>query len=433
MSQPLFFPPPKRITFMSATQFTFIFIAMLILTTIAKLWLARRHLSHIVRHRSAVPESFREQIQLQNHQKAADYTLAKTRFSMLSLLFDAAVLLTLTVLGGIQYIAALCQNWFEQPLIQGVATLVAVLLLSSVLEVPFNLYRTFRIEARFGFNHMTLKLYLQDAAKGLLIGAILGLPLLTGVLWLMGRMGEYWWLYVWGVWVVFNLLILFIYPSFIAPMFNKFIPLQNEAMKARIEALLKKCGFTTSGLFVMDGSRRSAHGNAYFTGFGKTKRIVFFDTLLERLNMNEIEAVLAHELGHFKHRHVVKRMVATFAMSLGFLWLLGMLMKTTWFYQGLGVNPVAGQSQTALALLLFFMVMPVFGFFISPVMSAYSRRHEFEADAYAAKQTSASDLINALVKLYQDNAATLTPDPLFSKFYDSHPPAAIRVAHLQSL
>jgi STE24 endopeptidase len=413
---------------MSASLFTSIFIVTLALTTLAKFWLARRHLAHIAAHRNQVPDAFREQIPLASHQKAADYTSAKTRFSMLGMLFDAALLLLFTVAGGIQLIANLSQGWFSQPLMQGMATIVIVLILSSLLEAPFNLYRTFAIEARFGFNNMTFKLYLADALKGLLVGAVLGLPLLAGVLWLMGRMGEYWWLYVWGVWVVFNLLILFIYPTFIAPLFNKFNPLKDEAMKARIEALLTRCGFTTSGLFVMDGSKRSAHGNAYFTGFGKTKRIVFFDTLLAHLNISEVEAVLAHELGHFKHRHVMKRIASTFAMSLGFLWLLAILMKTSWFYQGLGVST----PSTALALLLFFMVMPVLGFLLGPVMSAYSRKHEFEADAYAVKQTSAGDLVNALVKLYQDNAATLTPDPLYSKFYDSHPPAAVRIANLQS-
>ena len=413
---------------MSASLFTSIFIATLALTTLAKFWLARRHLAHIAAHRNQVPDAFREQIPLASHQKAADYTSAKTRFSMLGMLFDAALLLLFTVAGGIQLIANLSQGWFSQPLMQGMSTIVIVLILSSLLEAPFNLYRTFAIEARFGFNNMTFRLYLADALKGLLVGAVLGLPLLAGVLWLMGRMGEYWWLYVWGVWVVFNLLILFIYPTFITPLFNKFNPLKDEAMKARIEALLTRCGFTTSGLFVMDGSKRSAHGNAYFTGFGKTKRIVFFDTLLARLNISEVEAVLAHELGHFKHRHVMKRIASTFAMSLGFLWLLAIFMKTSWFYQGLGVST----PSTALALLLFFMVMPVLGFLLGPVMSAYSRKHEFEADAYAVKQTSAGDLVNALVKLYQDNAATLTPDPLYSKFYDSHPPAAVRIANLQS-
>jgi STE24 endopeptidase len=409
-------------------QFTFIFIAAVAATTLAKLWLARRHLAHIATHRAAVPEAFHEKVRLDQHQKAADYTSAKTRFDMLGALFDAALLLAFTLGGGIQFIANLCNGRFGTPIIQGMATLVAVLVLFSLLEAPFSIYRTFVIEARFGFNKMTFKLYLLDALKGILIGAVLGLPLLFGVLWMMERMGAHWWLYVWGVWVVFNLLILFIYPSFIAPLFNKFSPMQDDVMKARIESLLKRCGFTAQGLFVMDGSKRSAHGNAYFTGFGKTKRIVFFDTLLERLSINEVEAVLAHELGHFKRRHVVKRIAATFAMSLGFLWLLGVLMQTTWFYQGLGVTT----PSTALALLLFFMVLPVFSFLLGPIMSAYSRKHEFEADAYAAQQTDAADLVNALVKLYQDNAATLTPDPLYSKFYDSHPPAMVRISHLQS-
>jgi len=413
---------------MTAIQFTFIFVIALAFTSLARLWLARRHLAHIAAHRAAVPEAFREKITLADHQKAADYTTAKTRFAMLGTLFDAALLLAFTLGGGIQFIANQCNVWFNSPLTQGIAAIVAVLLLSSLLEAPFSLYRTFVIEARFGFNKTTLGLYLIDALKSLLLGAILGLPLLFGVLWLMSAMGSYWWLYVWLAWMVFNLLILFIYPTFIAPLFNKFTPLQDEAMKARIAALLGKCGFTASGLFVMDGSKRSAHGNAYFTGFGKTKRIVFFDTLLERLSGNEVEAVLAHELGHFKRHHVLKRIVATFAMSLGFLWLLGQLMQTAWFYQGLGVST----PSTALALLLFFMILPIFSFLFQPLLSAYSRKHEFEADAYAARQTAATDMVNALVKLYQDNAATLTPDPLYSSFYDSHPPAATRIAHLQS-
>ncbi len=412
---------------MTATQFSYIFIAALAFTTLARLSLARRHIAHIARHRDAVPQAFCEHIALDDHQKAADYTTAKTRLSVLSIQFDALILLAFTVGGGIQKIADFSR--FDSPLLQGVVTVVAVVLTLSLLEIPFSLYRTFRIEADFGFNKITPRLYLLDTLKSLLVGALLGLPLLSCVLWLMEKMGAYWWLYVWGVWVVFNLLILFIYPTFIAPLFNKFSPLQDQAMKARIEALLSRCGFTASGLFVMDGSKRSAHGNAYFTGFGKTKRIVFFDTLLSRLNENEIEAVLAHELGHFKHRHVIKRIAASFAVSLGFLWLLSLLMNADWFFQGLGVST----ASTALALLLFFMVMPVFSFFLGPVMAFYSRKHEFEADAYAARQTSAGDLIRALVKLYQDNAATLTPDPLYSKFYDSHPPAALRIANLQSL
>ena len=413
---------------MSAQLFTSIFIATLALTTLAKIWLARRHLAYIAAHRNGVPEAFAGQISLASHQKGADYTSAKTRFSMLSVLFDAALLLAFTVAGGIEKISELSHDWFSQPLVQGIVTIVIALLISSLLEAPFNLYSTFAIEGRFGFNHMTFRLYLMDALKSLLVGAILGLPRLAGVLWLMGRMGEHWWIYVWGVWVIFNLLILFIYPAFIAPLFNKFSPLADKATKARIEALLKRCGFTSSGLFVMDGSKRSAHGNAYFTGFGKTKRIVFFDTLLEHLNTEEIEAVLAHELGHFKHRHVMKRIASTFAISLVFLWLLDLLMQTSWFYQGLGVTT----QSTANALLLFFMVMPLLSFLLGPIMSAYSRKHEFEADSYAVKQTNSRDLVNALVKLYQDNAATLTPDPLYSKFYDSHPPASVRIAHLKA-
>ncbi len=414
-----------------ATQFTLFFITLLAFTTLARLALARRHLAHIAAHRAAVPDVFSEKIQLGDHQKAADYTSAKTRLSMLSLQFDAVLLLAFTIGGGIEWVATRCTDWFNSPLTQGVATLVVVLMLSSLLEVPFSLYRTFRIEARFGFNNMTLKLYLLDTLKSLLIGAVFGLPLLFGVIWLMAGMGQYWWLYVWGVWVTFNLLILFIYPTFIAPLFNKFSPLEDESMKTRIEALLSHCGFTSSGLFVMDGSKRSAHGNAYFSGFGKTKRIVFFDTLLQRLNIDEIEAVLAHELGHFTNHHVMKRIAMSFVMSLGFLWLLSQLMQTTWFFHGLGIN--IEHPSTGITLTLFFMVMPTFTFFLSPILSAYSRKHEFEADAYAARKTSTTDLVNALVKLYQDNASTLTPDPLYSKFYDSHPPAAIRIAHLQSL
>jgi STE24 endopeptidase len=414
---------------MTAAHFTVFFAIALTCITLARLWLARRHLAHIAAHRAEVPEAFREKITLADHQKAADYTSAKTRFGMLGTVFDAALLLAFTLGGGIQFIADLCNGWFDAPLAQGVAAIVAVLLISSLLEAPFNLYHIFVIEARFGFNKMTFALYLKDALKGLLLGAALGLPLLSGVLWLMERMGAYWWLYVWLAWMAFNLFILFVYPAFIAPLFNTFTPLEDEAMKARIESLLKKCGFTASGLFVMDGSKRSAHGNAYFTGFGKTKRIVFFDTLLARLGGNEVEAVLAHELGHFRRRHVLKRIALTFAMSLGFLWLLGQLMQTAWFYEGLGVHT----PSTALALLLFFMILPLFGFLLNPLLSAWSRRHEYEADAYAAQQTAAADLASALVRLYQDNAATLTPDPLYSAFYDSHPPAALRIAHLQAI
>ena len=414
---------------MSAPIFTTVFVAALLLSTAIKLWLASRQLRHVLAHRDKVPEAFSAQVELSAHQKAADYTRAKTQLSMLTVLFEVTLLLAFTLGGGLQLLADWSLATFSNPLAQGMAIIVAVLVLSSILETPFSLFSTFVIEARFGFNKMTLKLYLLDTAKGLLLGSILGLPLLLGILWLMERMGDNWWLYVWAVWVSFSLLLLFIYPSFIAPLFNKFQPLEDATLKARIEALLRKCGFTAQGLFVMDGSKRSTHGNAYFTGFGKTKRIVFFDTLIARLTANEIDAVLAHELGHFKRRHVLKRIALTFAVSLAFLWLLAQLMHADWFYAGLGVST----HSTAMALLLFFMVLPVFSFLLQPLSSAYSRKHEFEADAYAAQQTASADLVTALVKLYQDNASTLTPDPLYSTFYSSHPPAMARISRLQTL
>jgi len=414
---------------MTASLFTTIFISALLLSTAIKLWLARRHLRHVLAHREKVPEAFSAQVELHAHQKAADYTRAKTQLGILTTLVEVTILLSLTLGGGLQVFAEWSMENFTHPLAQGMAIIVSVIVLTSILETPFNLYSTFVLEARFGFNKMTPKLYVIDTLKGLLLGSLLGLPLLLGVLWLMERMGDNWWLYVWVVWVTFSLLLLFIYPSFIAPIFNKFKPLEDVSLKKRIETLLNKCGFTAQGLFIMDGSKRSTHGNAYFTGFGKTKRIVFFDTLISRLTPNEIDAVLAHELGHFKRRHVIKRIALTFGVSLVFLWLLSQLMHADWFYAGLGVS----SHSTAMALLLFFMVLPVFNFLIQPVSSAYSRKHEFEADAYAAQQTAAPDLVSALVKLYQDNAATLTPDPLYATFYSSHPPAMMRISRLQSL
>jgi STE24 endopeptidase len=417
---------------MTASLFSQLFIAVVVLTTLARLWLAWRQLTHVAAHRAEVPAAFREKIELAAHQKAADYTSAKTRLAMLTVVFDALLLFVLTLGGGIQFLASLWPQVFADVTLQGIALIASVLLLSSLLEAPFELYKTFVVEARFGFNKMTFGLYLLDTAKELLLSLLFGLPLLFGVLWLMQRMGGNWWLYVWVVWISFMLLLQFIYPSFIAPLFNKFAPLQDATLQAHIEALLKKCGFTASGLFVMDGSRRSTHGNAYFTGFGRTKRIVFFDTLLQRLSTPEIEAVLAHELGHFKHRHVLKRIVFSFAVSLAFLWLLAQLMHAGWFYAGLGVQMPDTALTTALALLLFFLLLPAFGFLLKPLLSFYSRRHEFEADRYAAEQTAAADLAGALVKMYQDNAATLTPDPLYSAFYDSHPPALVRIGRLQS-
>lgn len=407
--------------------FTALFLAALVLTTVLRLWLARRHVRHIAAHRDAVPDAFRESIALQAHRRAADYTTARVRLAMVEVAAGAGLVLALTLGGLLQAMhagwAALGLN--HLPL--GLAFIAGLAVLNAVIDLPFSLWRTFVIEARFGFNKMTPRLFAIDVAKGALLGAVIGLPLLAAVLWLMERMGDYWWLYVWLFWLGFNLLALLIYPTVIAPLFNKFTPLADESLRSRIEALLARCGFRASGLFVMDGSKRSSHGNAYFTGFGAARRIVFFDTLLEKLAPAEIEAVLAHELGHYKRRHVWKRIGLLALASLAFLWLLGALIDAPWFYAGLGM-----QAQGAApALVLFSLVIPLFAFPLSPLMSALSRRHEYEADAYAARQTRAADLVAALVKLYRDNAATLTPDPLYSTFYDSHPPAAARIAHLQ--
>ncbi|WP_090574446.1 M48 family metallopeptidase [Nitrosomonas sp. Nm58] len=412
--------------------FTAIFIIALLLTTFTQLWLATRHIRHIRAYRGNVPPDFASQIDLAAHQKAADYTCAKTRLDYPSTLMHVLLLLILTLGGGLNVLANFWANWFTDPIQHGMALIISTALLLSATEIPFSYYRTFVIEQQFGFNKMTPAMFFSDLIKQYALGLLLGAPLLFGILWLMEKMGDNWWLYAWLAWVAFNLFLLAVYPTWIAPLFNKFSPLEDASLRTRIEQLLHKCGFKSSGLFVMDGSRRSNHGNAYFTGFGKTKRIVFFDTLLSRLEATEVEAVLAHELGHFKRYHVIKRIVWSFLVSLAFLWLLGYLMQQDWFYQGLGAS-TASLSSTAMALLLFFLVMPVFTFLLHPLSSLYSRKHEFEADEYAAQNASAADLIRALVKLYQDNAATLTPDPLHSAFYDSHPPAAIRIAQLKKL
>ncbi len=407
-------------------DFTFIFLLFFGLTVAVRLWLKLRHIRFVAAHRNAVPADFAERIALPAHQKAADYTVDRSKTAIVGTLIEAVLLLAFTLGGGL---AALHDFWSLRldDLSYGLAMIFSVMVISGLIDLPLSLYSQFVIEERHGFNRMTLGLFVTDLLKQTLLGIAIGAPVITAVLWLMGAMGQYWWLYVWLFWSGFNLLIMFVYPTWIAPLFNKFSPLEDGEMKSRIEALLTRCGFRSSGLFVMDGSKRSSHGNAYFTGFGNTKRIVFFDTLLSRLEPPEVEAVLAHELGHFRKKHVVKRMVLMFAGSLAFLWLLGQLIDAPWFYTGLGVPA----QSTALALILFFLVMPVFTFPLSPLMSNLSRRHEFEADAYAAQHAAASDLIRALVKLYQDNASTLTPDPLHSLFHDSHPPAAQRIAHLQ--
>ncbi len=408
--------------------FGWIFLAALVAATATRIWLAMRQMRHVRAHRGAVPHTFAESIPLAAHQKAADYTVVKARVGVVDVLIGAAALLALTLGGLLQWISDRWAGTFEPgSLLHGVALIVSVVLLLSALELPLTAYRTFVVEARFGFNRMSVRLFVADLARQMLLGALLGIPLLVLVLWLMERMGESWWLYVWLAWMGFNLLVLLLYPTVIAPLFNRFTPLEDPELAGRVEALLRRCGFKSKGLFVMDGSKRSNHGNAYFSGFGAAKRIVFFDTLLSRLAPAEVEAVLAHELGHFKRHHVWKRIGVLFAASLLFLWVLGELIGHEWFYTGLGVST----QTTATALLLFVLAMPVFTFFLHPVTSLVSRRHEFEADAYAAAHASAPQLVKALVKLYQDNAATLTPDPLHSAFYDSHPPAATRIARLQ--
>jgi len=410
-----------------SANFTFLFLAACALTLAGRLWLTVRQIRCVAAHRGAVPAGFAERISLAAHQKAADYTVDRNKMAILTTLVDAALLLAFTLGGGLAW---LHEFWAARVdgLIHGLALIFSVMAIGAAVDLPFGLYRQFVIEARYGFNRMTLALFFTDLLKHTLLGIVIGAPVILAVLWLMAVMGSAWWFWVWLFWCAFNLLILFVYPTWIAPLFNKFSPLADGETKSRVEALLTRCGFRSSGLFVMDGSKRSNHGNAYFTGFGDNKRIVFFDTLLERLAPPEVEAVLAHELGHFRRRHVLKRIVLMFAAALAFLWLLGQLIGAPWFYAGLGV-PAQG---TALALILFFLVVPVITFPFTPLLSWISRRHEFEADADAAAQTAADHLGRALVKLYEDNAATLTPDPLHSLFYDSHPPAAARIARLQA-
>jgi STE24 endopeptidase len=420
---------------MSQYHFSLIFLAALTLSTALRLWLDVRHLRHVIAHRERVPDNFAGRIDLADHRKAADYTVAKVRLGLLEIAVDAVVLLALTLGGGLGLIDQALRAWLGGGYLHGLALFAGVSLLGFFIGLPASLYRTFRIEARFGFNKLTWPLWFADLVKGAVLTVLIGGPLLLSVLWLMEVMGSRWWLYVWLVWLATNLLVLLLYPTVIAPLFNRFTPLEDASLKARIEALLTRCGFAASGLFVMDGSKRSAHGNAYFTGFGRAKRIVFFDTLLEKLSPQEIEAVLAHELGHFKHRHVIKRIALSAALSLAFLWLLGQLIDQPWFFAGLGVGADGTESSmgTAMGLLLFSMVLPVFLFPLAPLTSGLSRKHEYQADAYAAQQTAATDLISALVKLYRNNAATLTPDPLHSLFHDSHPSASQRIARLQSV
>jgi STE24 endopeptidase len=413
---------------MYSLAFSVLFVAFFVFTLILRFWLANRHIRHVGANRGAVPAEFAASIALAAHQKAADYTIAKTKLGLFGLLFSSAVLIGFTLMGGLQWLAIALLPLVGAGLTYQIALIVAFGAISGLLDLPFDYYRQFVLEERFGFNKMTLKLWLADMVKGVGVGAVIGLPLIWVVLVLMEKTGFWWWLYAWLVWSGFQLLMMVIFPTVIAPLFNKFTPLADDSLKTRIEGLMQRVGFASKGLFVMDGSKRSAHGNAYFSGFGANKRIVFFDTLLARLAPQEIEAVLAHELGHFKLKHIVKRIAVMFAVSLGFLALLGYLKTGTWFYAGLGVDPLFASD--AMALILFMLVLPVFTFVLSPLNSISSRKHEFEADAFAATHTDARDLVSALVKMYQDNASTLTPDPIHSAFYDSHPSATVRIRRL---
>ncbi len=414
---------------MTAGLFTSLFLLALGVSLALQLWLARRQVRHVLAHRGSVPAHFADRIGLAAHQKAADYTAARTRVAVIDLLLDTAVLLALTLGGGLSAIAAWTATLPVVPLLQDVTLIIAVVLISGALALPLAWYRTFVIEERFGFNRMTPGTWVADIVKSVLVAAALGMPLLGLVLWLMERAGSLWWLYAWLAWVAFQFLMLALYPTLIAPLFNSFKPLTDLGVKERVERLLQRCGFAVRGLYVMDGSKRSAHGNAYFTGFGAARRIVFFDTLLSRLAPEEVEAVLAHELGHFKLRHVFKRTAWSAAASLALLALLGWLVGEPWFYAGLGVPGPA--PRYGVALVLFILALPAFTFLASPLAAMYSRRHEFEADCYAARNASGTALVAALVKLYEDNASTLTPDPLHSLFFDSHPPAPARIARLE--
>lgn len=411
------------------TIFTSVFLALLVTTVLVRLWLGRRHIAHMQSHRQQVPAAFAASISLEAHQKAADYSTAKTRLVMIEGVVQAILLYVLTLGGVLQWLDA---SWLDllpdSTLLRGALVIVSAFAISSLVDIPLDYYKAFVVDERFGFNKMTRMMFFSDLVKHTLVGLVMGAPLLFAALWLMQGAGTWWWLYLWVLWSAFNLLMLAVYPTFIAPLFNKFQPLTDESLKARIESLLAKCGFKSQGLFVMDGSSRSSHGNAYFTGFGASKRVVFFDTLLERLDADEIEAVLAHELGHFRHHHVIKRIAMLFGISFAGLALLGWLVQQSWFFTSLGVATPSNH----MALLLFLLVSPVFTFLLRPLLSRYARQNEFEADAYAATHASAHHLIVALVKLYRDNASTLTPDPLHSAFYDSHPPASIRIAKLET-
>ena len=422
--------PAGPLLTVTAALFTALFLVAVAASLAVKLWLAHRQTRFVAAHRAEVPPAFADRIALTAHQKAADYTIARTRFGVVETVVEAALLLALTLGGGLAALVAWTGSLGVPPLVADLALIVVVALIAGIVGLPFSYVNTFRIEAKFGFNRTTRAVWIADIVKGVAVAAALGLPLTALILWLMRETGPYWWLWAWLAWIAFQFLVLALYPTLIAPLFNTFSPLPEGPARAAIEALLARCGFANKGLYVMDGSRRSSHGNAFFTGFGRAKRIVFFDTLLARLAPDEIEAVLAHELGHFRLHHVMKRMAWSAGMALVFLALLAMLASAPWFYEGLGV-PVSFE-RPGVALLLFFLALPVFTFMLGPLSSLYSRRHEFEADAFAVRNASADALVHALVKLYEDNASTLTPDPIYSAVYDSHPPATLRIARLRT-
>ena len=408
-------------------EFTYAFLCFLGASLILQYWLASRQYQHVLKHRSQVPEAFRDKIGLDEHQKAADYTFAKIKLGRVDLLISAVLLLGWTIGGGLELLDQYWRSLELSSIQTGIGVMISAMLIMSAIDLPLSAYSTFVIEKKFGFNKTTVKLFIVDLIKGAALTLIIGAPLLWVILWIMEISGPLWWLYVWAVWFSFGLIMMWAYPAFIAPLFNKFNPLENEELKARIENLMRKCGFISNGIFVMDGSRRSSHGNAYFTGLGNNKRIVFYDTLIESLEDEEVEAVLAHELGHFRLNHIRKRMISMAIISLAALALLGWLIQQLWFFTGMGTST----QSNYMALMLFMMVQPVFGFFLTPIMAWFSRKHEFQADEYAASHKDASILVRALVKLYKENANTLTPDPVYSSFYDSHPPAPVRIAHLQ--
>ncbi len=409
-------------------SFTVVFLMALTLSSSIQFWLAKRHAHYVAKHRAAVPDAFKDTVPLEAHQKAADYTLEKSRLGTVDSVVSIAVLLLLTLGGGINFAFEYWASLISIPMMAGLAAVASVFLVMTLAEIPTGVYQTFVIEEKFGFNKSTPQQFIKDQLLQLVLVTAIGMPLLASILWVMDSIGPSWWLWAWAILMGFSLLMSWLFPTLIAPLFNKFTPMEEGSLKERIQSLLARCGFSSNGIFIMDGSKRSGHGNAYFTGLGNNKRIVFFDTLINSLEDEELEAILAHELGHFKCKHTIKMLVATAIMSLISFAVLGWLIDEPWFYNGLGVK----QPSNAAALLLFMLVSSTFTFFMQPISAFFQRKFEFEADDFASNHAKAEKLISSLVKLYEENASTLTPDPLYSAFHYSHPPAAIRIAHLET-